>query len=258
MIEASQHPSKPQGPRALLQGYDISVDFGEGFLLENVNFEVFQGESLVLIGPSGQGKSTLLKMFAGLLEPTSGKLCVEGQDWKTLPITQRNHHYRQRGMLFQRNALFDSMTAFENVCFPLKETTKKPPKEIEETARGILDSVGLSHAAQMYPDEMSGGMQKRLGIARALILEPPILLNDDPIAGLDPITSRKIIDLILDLKKRREITVVSVLNDINRAYQMATRILIVMNKAVIDIGSPEDARNNTNPAIQKFLRGESD
>ena len=256
MIEASQHSSKPASQNALIKGYDIGLKFGEGFLLENVNFEVIQGESLVLIGPSGQGKSSLLKILAGILDPTSGKLQFEGENWDELSITQRNLHYRKRGMLFQKNALFDSMTVLENVCFPLLETTTLSNSEIEKRAIEILESVGLGHALKLFPDEMSGGMQKRLGIARALILEPPILLNDDPIAGLDPITSRKIIQLILDLKSRRGITVISVLNDVNRAYELATRIWMVMDTTIVDLGAPAQAQNYQNEKIQNFLKGE--
>lgn len=256
MIEASQHPSKPAGPHALIQGYDIGLNFGEGFLLEKVCFEVFQGESLVLIGPSGQGKSSLLKVLAGILDPTSGRLHFEGQNWAELSITQRNLHYRKRGMLFQKNALFDSMTVLENVSFPLQETTHLEPEVIQKKALEILESVGLGHATSLYPDELSGGMQKRLGIARALILEPPILLNDDPIAGLDPITSRKIIQLILNLKQRRGITVISVLNDINRAYELGSRIWIVMNSQVLDLGTPDQATQYPDPKVQMFLKGE--
>ncbi|MFN8791777.1 MAG: ABC transporter ATP-binding protein [Bdellovibrionales bacterium] len=234
----------------------MGVSNGEGFLLKDVNFRVFQGESLVLLGPSGEGKSTLLKIMAGLLDPSVGEVRADGEKWQELTITQRNRHFRKRGMLFQRNALFDSMTSLENVEFPLRETTDLSASEIRSRAEKVLESVGLFQARQQFPSELSGGMQKRLALARALVLQPALLFNDDPVAGLDPITSRKILDLILELKRQSEMTVVSVLNDMNRAYQMATRIWVVMDGKVIDIGTPDQASQFPDSKIQSFLQGE--
>ena len=261
MFEAS-HPSEndtimtSDHAKSLVKGRGVGFRFGENVLLDQCDFDLFEGESLVLIGPSGQGKTSLLKMMAGLIEPTDGTLEFESENWSKLSITQRNYHYRKRGMLFQKNALFDSMTSLENVCFPLRETTNLSDEKIESQAKTLLNAVGLEHAAGLFPDEMSGGMQKRLGIARALVMKPPILLNDDPVAGLDPITSRKIIELILNLKKESQITVVSVLNDINRAFELATRILFVANGKVLNLGTPAHAKKFPDIEVQKFLRGE--
>jgi len=256
MVEASQHSSRRSDPRAVLEGSQVGVLNGEGFLLKDVNFRVFPGESLVLVGPSGAGKSTLLKIMAGLLDPSAGEIHVEGEKWLDLTITQRNRHFRKRGMLFQRNALFDSMTSLENVEFPLRETTELSALEIRARAEKVLDSVGLFHARDQFPAELSGGMQKRLALARALVLQPALLFCDDPVAGLDPITSRKILDLILELKIQSEMTAISALNDMNRAYQMATRIWVVMGGNVIDIGTPDQADKFPDLKIQKFLQGE--
>lgn len=255
MFEASHQSTKVPHSTALVKGRSVSLSFGSTNLLKDCDFDLAEGESLVLIGPSGHGKTSLLKLMAGLLEPTSGTLEFEGENWSKLSITQRNYHYRKRGMLFQKNALFDSMTAIENVCFPLVEMKSGTESEIKQKASNMLEAVGLGHTLNQYPDEMSGGMQKRLGIARALISKPPILLNDDPVAGLDPITSRKIIELILNLKKESSITVISVLNDINRAFELATRILYVAEAQVTNLGSPTEAKKFPNEEIQKFLRG---
>lgn len=256
MFEASHQSTESPEFTSLVKGRGVDLHFGDTQLLNKCNFDLFEGESVVLIGPSGQGKTSLLKLMAGLLEPTSGTLEFEGENWSKLSITQRNYHYRKRGMLFQKNALFDSMTAIENVCFPLQELAAGKEDEIKQKAQSLLHAVGLDHAANLFPDEMSGGMQKRLGIARALVLKPPILLNDDPVAGLDPITSRKIIELILNLKKESGITVVSVLNDVNRAFELATRIIFVANGQAVNLGTPAEAQKIENLEIQKFLKGE--
>lgn len=257
MIEASHPPSKEKIEKPLVKGRGIGVEFEGLKLFEKVDFDLFENESLVLIGPSGHGKTTLLKMMAGLVDPSSGALEFEGENWSKLSITQRNRHYRKRGMLFQKNALFDSMTALANVCFPLLETTSEPESEIQQRAIGLLKEVGLEKSLDLLPDEMSGGMQKRLGIARAMVLKPPILLNDDPVAGLDPITSKKIIELILQLRDETRMTVVSVLNDINRAFELATRLLFVADGEVLNLGSPSDARQSQNKKVKLFLQGEA-
>ncbi len=256
MFEAS-HQSKQVFPFTnLVKGRDINLTYRDNKLLNQCHFDLSEGESLVLIGPSGQGKTTLLKLMAGLVEATSGTLEFEGENWSKLSITQRKRHYLKRGMLFQKNALFDSMTALDNVCFPLRERHLGTESEIRQKAESLLHAVGLDHAASFFPDEMSGGMQKRLGIARALISKPPILLNDDPVAGLDPITSRKIIELILNLKKENSITVVSVLNDIKRAFELATRLVYVDGGQVLNLGTPAEAQKYQNEKVQKFIKGE--
>ena len=163
---------------------------------------------------------------------------------------------RRMGMLFQKNALFDSLTVLENICFPLRELTDLSEAEIVSKARVFLEAVGLEQAGDRYPDEISGGMQKRLGIARALALEPEIIFYDDPTAGLDPITSRKIIDLILDLKKKRGSTVVAITNEMARAYQMADTIAMVVEQTVIETGSVEETKRSSESRVKQFIRGD--
>lgn len=222
---------------------NVGLKFESDWVLRDVTLNVTQGERCVIVGPSGQGKTSLLKLMAGLLVPTSGEISRAVLDWK------------KRGMLFQKNALFDSMTVGENVAFPLREIAEMSEQEIDTTVDKFLDSVGILQSKNLYPDEISGGMQKRLGIARALALKPELIFYDDPTAGLDPITSRKIIDLILDLQKQSKATVVAVTNDMNRAYQLASRLVFVSGSEVIETGTPEQTMNHRDPRVQQFIHG---
>ncbi len=222
----------------------IAKSFDNHTVLKDVDFQVPKGGSLVILGQSGSGKSVLLKILACLLEPDQG----------TLQLKSKNI-----GMLFQKNALFDSMTVQENLEFPLKERTKLNAKERQEKSQMFLEWVGLPQAGPLFPEELSGGMQKRLGIARALIVEPDILFYDEPTAGLDPITSRLIADLILRLKKEFGTTLVVVTSDVMRAYQMADNIGILIRSTegsyFLPAGTPQEAQVSTDPRIQQFLKG---
>lgn len=234
----------------------MNIEFNSAKVLKDINLTLSKGEIFVLIGPSGQGKSVLLKLMAGLFPPTTGRLWIEGHDFWSSAEGQKDHLRRHMGMLFQKNALFDSLTAAENVEFPLIETTSMGSDERQKKVDYFLEEVGLTSAHQLYPDEISGGMQKRLGIARALALNPEIVFYDDPTAGLDPITSRKIIDLILRLQKEKNSTVVAITNDMNRAFQLAHRIGLVIRGELIITGSPEATQNHPDPRVQQFIRGE--
>lgn len=243
---------------ACLEFRDVSVDFGDGSLLENVNLTVADGESVVLIGPSGMGKTVALKLLAGLLKPFSGQVLVDGEDLHAIEERERVQILLKMGMLFQKNALFDSLTVGENIAFPLREITELTEAEIAEKVALFLEAVGLSHARDLFPDEISGGMQKRLGIARALALNPRIVLYDDPTAGLDPITSRKIVDLILRLRKEQGSTVVAVTNDMARAYQLADRIVMVVDRELIVTGNRAATLAHPDPRVAQFVRGRLD
>jgi phospholipid/cholesterol/gamma-HCH transport system ATP-binding protein len=234
---------------------DVSVRFADGVLLENVNLEVEKGESVVLIGPSGHGKTVLLKLFAGLLKPTEGQVLVGGRDLHALDPKEKIELLLTMGMLFQKNALFDSLTVGNNIAFPLRETSPLGEEEIQECVTFFLKAVGLSDARDLYPGEISGGMQKRLGIARALALNPQIVLYDDPTAGLDPITSRKIVELIMALRLERRSTIVAVTNDMTRAYQMADRVVMVVNKELIVTGNRLQTLAHPDPRVVQFVRG---
>lgn len=235
---------------------DVSIDFGDGPLLNRVNLSVHSGESVVLIGPSGFGKSVVLKLFAGLLKPKEGRVLIDGQDLNALSPTNQAKLLLKMGMLFQKNALFDSLSVGENIAFPLREKTPLTEQEIQERITYFLEAVAIPHARDLFPDEISGGMQKRLGIARALALKPAIVLYDDPTAGLDPITSRMIVELILNLKKENKSTVVAVTNDMGRAYQLADRIVMVVDGELIITGNKTETLGHKDKRVAQFIRGD--
>jgi len=235
---------------------NVSMRFGGEVILRNINFSVASGEIFVLVGPSGHGKTVLLKIMAGILCPTEGEVWIEGQNFYQLSASGQDRLRRKMGMLFQKNALFDSLTSGENIGFPLVETTSLSTDEINTRVSHYLSAVGLDHARTLYPDEISGGMQKRLGIARALALDPEIVFYDDPTAGLDPITSRRIVDLILKLSRERKSTAVAITNDMNRAYQMASCIGMVVNGELVVTGSPEATQSFSDPRVHQFITGE--
>lgn len=242
----------------MIQLKNITVSFHSQTVLKDVELFVEKGESLVIVGPSGLGKTVLLKTFAGLIEPNTGTLEIDKIDFHHCSADKKLILLKKMGMLFQKNALFDSLTCGNNIAFPLREVTKLSEKEIDDKVNFFLDAVGISHAKNLYPDEISGGMQKRLGIARALALDPEIILYDDPTAGLDPITSKKIIELIIDLKKQKNSTIVSITNDMNRAFQLADKIIMVLDKEIIFTGTPEQTKNHLDPRVKQFIHGRLD
>ncbi len=236
---------------------NVQMVFNDHKLFSKVNISVAKGETLVLIGPSGHGKTVLLKIMCGLIRPTQGEVSIEGHDFLAISESEKQKLMCKMGVLFQRNALFDSLSVTENIAFPLRETTTKSEEEILEIGHRFLTSVGILHAKDLFPNEISGGMQKRLGIARALALEPQIVFYDDPTAGLDPITSRQIIQLILELKKMLGSTVIAITNDMNRAYQMADKIAMIVDGEIILTGTPDETKAHPDPRVQQFIRGDT-
>ena len=242
--------------RALLTLENVSVRFGRQEVLKSISLEISEGESFVLIGPSGQGKSVLLKTLAGLITPTSGRVLWGGDDIAQMDSDKRLRWMRSMGMLFQKNALFDSLSVAQNVAFPINETTDIPQNEVQKRVDRFLRAVEIDHAAALFPHEISGGMQKRLGIARALGLEPTIIFYDDPTAGLDPITSRKIIQLILSLRSEMKSTICTITNDMNRAYQLAGRIGMVVDGELLITGGRQETEAHQDPRVRQFIRGD--
>lgn len=215
--------------------------FSDQWLFRGVEFEIPRGSSLALVGPSGSGKSVLLKLVAGLLSPEEGEIRVDSSNV---------------GMLFQKNALFDSLSVEENLQFPLREVLGITGREAVRRSHALLEQVGLSGTESQYPSSLSGGMQKRLGIARALIVEPEILLYDEPTAGLDPITSKKIAELIRSFQKERGTTLLVVTNDMQRAYQLGDRIALLAQGSLCLGGTPADVKQTRDPALRQFIYGQ--
>ncbi len=218
----------------------IGKKFDQTWIFRKISLLVEDQESIVIMGPSGSGKTTLLKIIAGLLDSEEGKLELDDTNM---------------GMVFQKNALFDSLTAMENLLLPLQECSHIEEAQAKQEARRYLNEVGLLDVESLYPNELSGGMQKRLGIARALILKPKILLCDDPTAGLDPITSRKIGELLLKLKTLYKTTLLTMTNDLQRAFQLADR-LYVLAQGKLHGGAPkEQILASKDPLISQFIKG---
>ena len=210
------------------------------WIFRDISLEIQKNQSMVMMGPSGSGKSLLLRIIAGLTAPDEGTVTVKSGNLS---------------MLFQKNALFDSLTAEENLLLPLKECKGIIGKKAKSITHHFLSEVELTGSEDLFPDELSGGMQKRLGIARALILSPEIILYDEPTAGLDPITSRTIAELILKLKAETESTLLSVTNDIQRAFQLGDSIYLLAQGKLQSGGSPAEMRKSKNLAINQFING---
>lgn len=231
------------------------VSFGGARVLDGVELEIPKGEAFGVLGPSASGKSTLLKLMAGLIKPEAGEVNFLGADISNLPRKQEQFLRRRVGMTFQRSGLFDSLSCGENLDFPLRELTKLSAEEREHQVRQSLGDVGLPGTEDLAVHEMSGGMQKRLSLARALVLQPEVLLCDDPTAGLDPITSRSILKLIFDVHKGYEMTLVLVTSEPAQTKQVCDRIGFLHHGTFLQTGTFAELRNSKNPAVKQFLRG---
>ena len=215
----------------------------------------WQGKTLTVLGRSGTGKSVLLKLIVGLQKPDSGSICVHGQDVTHLSTAQLNKARKSIGFLFQQAALYDSLTVEENVAFPIQRHSKKSQTERQEQVRELLAKVGMEKDAHKMPSEISGGMQKRVGLARALALDPDILLFDEPTAGLDPITTSEIDSLILQLQKERNITSIVVTHDIHSAQTISDHLVLMREGEIVIEGTFEELQKSSDPFVRKFLSG---
>jgi phospholipid/cholesterol/gamma-HCH transport system ATP-binding protein len=227
-------------------------------VLRGVDLSIARGESMVVIGGSGSGKSVLIKHVIGLLDPDEGQVRVEGQAVGELNRTGLSDLRRRMGMLFQYAALFDSMNVGENVAFALRQHTKMKDAEIKDRVEEVLTWVGLEGLEEKWPAELSGGMKKRVGLARAIALGPEIMLYDEPTTGLDPILADQINDLIIDLNERLHVTSISITHDMVSAYKIADRIAMLYRGKIEEIGTPEQIQGSSNPVIQQFIHGRAE
>jgi len=236
---------------------DVRKALDDKQVLDGVTLTVKPGETMVVIGRSGCGKSVLLKHIIGLMRPDSGSILIGGEDITTLSGAALDQIRLKFGMLFQAAALFDSMTAFENVAFPLREHTAMSRDAIAQRVHECLQLVGLAEVDDRYPAELSGGMRKRVGLARALAMSPEIVLYDEPTTGIDPIMGDIINDLIIALRDRLKVTSVVVTHDMRSAYKVADRIAMLYNGTIVEVRTAEQIRTSANPLVQQFIKGEA-
>ncbi len=237
---------------------DVYKSFGKQKVLDGLNLEIEDGKTTVIIGKSGGGKSVLLKHIIGLLKPDSGRVFIDDVDIAKLNDKELNEVRKKFGMLFQDAALFDSMNVGENVAFPLREHTKKKEKEIEEIVRERLNAVGLSGVENKMPSELSGGMRKRVGLARAVAMLPQIVLFDEPTTGLDPIMTEAINELIISTQKNFNLTCIVISHDIQSIFEVGHKIAMLYEGKIIEYGTPEEIRKSDNPVLTQFLSGSLD
>jgi phospholipid/cholesterol/gamma-HCH transport system ATP-binding protein len=231
----------------------LEKSFGTHKVLKGVDLDIARGQINVVIGGSGQGKSVLMKHLMGLLKPDAGHIWVDGEDVVGLNDVQLNGLRRKFGMAFQYAALFDSLTVEQNVAFPLVEHTKKPKAEIHELVLKRLDSLGLRNIEKKFPAELSGGMRKRVGLARALILEPQILLYDEPTTGLDPVATKNVDDMIRDISKDTGVTTVVISHDMASTFRIADRIAMLYDGKIAISATPDEFKKSQLPFVREFV-----
>ncbi len=245
-----------QNTRKVIASIDnATLAFGDKVVLKNLSFEVVEGAITCVIGLSGAGKSTILRLLDGLLLPSEGHVYVRGEDICHMNEEQLNRVRQKISLSFQFSALLDSLTVGENVALPLREHTRLSEAEIRKTVLDALDSVGLAHTYDSLPNELSGGMLKRAGFARAIVTRPDLVLYDEPTTGLDPIVTNLITDTILKLREKLRGTAVVISHDLPSIFAMADYIAMLFEGAIIACDTAESIRSSTNPIVQQFLQG---
>lgn len=234
---------------------NLTKSFKQQTVLNGLNLDIPAGKITAIIGPSGEGKSVLLKHIIGLMRPDSGQVLVEDEDITALGRSDLNRVREKFGMLFQNAALFDSMSVYENVAFPLQEKTRLSRDEIHEKVLEALENVGLRGVGGKFPDELSGGMKKRVGLARALLLNPRIILFDEPTTGLDPIICRAIHQLIKDTHARYGFTAVIVSHEIPEIFDIADHVAMLYRGEILEMGSSDHIRHSAHPVVSQFING---
>lgn len=233
---------------------NLHKSFGEQKVLDGIDLSIEAGETLTVLGRSGTGKSVLLRLLIGLAKPDAGSIYIEGQDIPTLGTKELNEIRKKIGFLFQQAALYDSMTIEQNVEFPLKRHTNLSAEDRKKRVDELLKTVGMQSDIDKLPAQISGGMKKRVGLARALALSPEIVMLDEPTAGLDPVTSGEIDELILDLKKQKQMTAIVVTHDIHSAKHISDRLVVLDKGKIVAQGTFEDLEKSEHPMVKRFLR----
>jgi phospholipid/cholesterol/gamma-HCH transport system ATP-binding protein len=233
----------------------LSYSVPEKVILNNIDLEVAQGEVLAIMGMSGGGKTSLLKCMAGLVKPTSGRILIGGEDIVPMPEGELDRVRLKLGLVFQYAALFDSLTVYDNVAFGLRYHSRLSRSEIDEVVHARLDDVEMEGTEKLFPAQLSGGMKKRIGLARALAMEPAVLLYDEPTSGLDPVIARTIDDLILETRGKRQVTSVVVSHDISSIFRIADRVAMLDNGELVAYGTPDELRASDHPRVRAFVDG---
>jgi len=223
-------------------------------ILEGLSLDIYRGEILGIVGPSGEGKTTLLRLLLRLMEPKEGEIIINGKNILQMSEEELNEVRRKIGMVFQYSALFDSLRVWENVAFPLLRHLKISEEEAKKRAKEKLRAVGLEDVEELYPHQLSGGMQKRVALARALALDPEIILYDEPTAGLDPPTAFAIEELIVNTRNRFQVTSIVVTHDIESLFSICDRVGVLREGRIIKVASPEELRKAEDEWIKRFLR----
>jgi phospholipid/cholesterol/gamma-HCH transport system ATP-binding protein len=233
----------------------LSKRFGTKVVLDGLDLKVPGGKNTVVIGGSGTGKSVLIKCVVGLLRPDEGEILIDGEDITRMKEAELVRVRQKFGMLFQGAALFDSLDVGDNVAFALRRLKMVPERQIRDVVEEKLSMVGLREIQRLMPAELSGGMKKRVGLARAIASEPDILLYDEPTTGLDPIMADVINDLIITLRERLGVTSIAITHDMASAYKIADQIAMLYKGKIVEVGTPEEIRNTRNPVVAQFVQG---
>ena len=242
----------------VIECWNVRKAFDRYQVLDGVNCHVTRGRITVIMGPSGTGKSVLLRHVVGLLRPDAGSVIVEGRTVPDLDEGELLALRKRMGMLFQDGALFSSMNLFDNVAFPLRWHTRLPEREVRQIVMARLEEVGLAGAEKKMPNELSGGMRKRAGLARAVVLEPDILLFDEPDSGLDPVRTALLCELIRDIQRRSGATAVVISHDVRAVFELADNIILLHGGRVVEQGPKDVVRKSSHPFTRQFLRGAVD
>jgi phospholipid/cholesterol/gamma-HCH transport system ATP-binding protein len=256
-MKNSGENSEPQNNEPAVVIQDLCKSFGRQKVLNGIGLTVACGETVVVLGRSGTGKSVLLKLLIGLQKADSGSIRIQGREIAALHFKELNQVRIKIGFLFQQAALYDSLSIEENVAFPLDRHSDLQSAERKERVRSLLETVGMEQHGKKLPSQISGGMKKRVGLARALALEPEIMLFDEPTAGLDPITSAEINQLILGLQEKRKITSIVVTHDIRGARTVSHRLVLLNEGSIVAQGTFEELKKNQDPFVAQFLLGDS-
>jgi len=252
-MRGERRAAHAKSDRYLVEIRSLTLHFAQKMIFDNFDLQIRCGECLVLLGPSGIGKSTLLRLLLGTLRPESGTILFDGKEITSVSGEKLNRVRTRIGMVFQSSALISSLTVFENLALPLRELAVKTEKEIQAIVEEKLHFVELDPAKYLMPSELSGGMKKRVAVARSLVLDPDLILFDEPTTGLDPIVAHNVNELIRNLNRLAAVTTLVVTHDLHTAFYLANRIAMLNQGKIVELGSPAEIRKSHNPVVVQFL-----